>query len=66
MPSLPAWAWTWICLSVTGTWVLLNLIDAFSVNYEVSASLHTVMGLVAGGAGASGILKRGEEKRDRV
>lgn len=62
MPTLPAWAWTWICLSVTATWILLNVIDAFSTTYAVDAQLHIVMGLVAGGAGASGYLKRG--KRD--
>lgn len=52
--GLPAWAWTFIAVSVTITWVILNAIDAASQSYAVDPGLHIVMGSVAGATGASG------------
>lgn len=57
MPRLPAWAWTSIAVSVTATWIVLNLIDAFSQSYSVDPGMHVVMGAVAGASGMGGFLQ---------
>lgn len=63
--ALPGWLWIGIAIAVTATWVVLNVIDALSTDYQVSELVHGVMGAVAGWGGVAGYLQEKERKRER-
>ncbi len=67
MLLLPTWAWLFIAVGVTSTWILLNIVDAFSATYTLDAGAHIVMGAVVGATGGVAAINktREEEKKGK-
>lgn len=57
MPDLPTWAYTFIAVGLTATWIVLNLLDPLLNGYTVDPGMHIVMGSLVGVAWGGRALK---------
>lgn len=62
MSALPAWVFTFIAVSITVVWVVLNVLDPLLSDYKVDPQLHIVMGALVGAAWGARVVSSKDEK----